>query len=102
MATRKQPARKKLTQAERAKMYKSLGMEPPKTARQLGAEAVKAAKALPVEVRRTFWREMMAGKTVGEARIMAGIEDILVALELVDLCHRKVVHRIPLTVEEIV
>lgn len=72
-----------------------------KTAAKFKAEAVEAAKNLPTETKRTFWAAMTKeGKNLGEAREIAGIDDILVAAELVVQCHTRI--DLPMNVEDIV
>ena len=71
-----------------------------KTAAQMQKETVAAAESLPTETKRKFWKAMTKdGKNVGEAREIAGIEDVMVAAQLVILCH-KAVH-FPMAVEDI-
>ena len=60
----------------------------------------EAARALPIETKRMFWKAMYEdGKTVGEAREIAGIDDIGVAAALVIQCYKQRI--IPMEVDEI-
>lgn len=71
-----------------------------KTAAQMKREAFQAASSLPVQTKRKFWHAMTnEGKNLGEAREIAGIDDIMVAAELVIQCHTT--HKIPMRVEDI-
>ncbi len=71
-----------------------------KTTEQMVAEYRSAAQALPFETKRIFWRAMTKdGKNVGEAREIAGIDDVMVAGQLVMLLH-NIVH-VPMSVDEI-
>lgn len=54
-----------------------------KTANELKAQYVEAARALPIETKRRFWAAMLNGASLGEARDLVGIEDVMVAGELV-------------------
>ena len=59
-----------------------------KTAKQFEQESIDAAKALPLEVKKKFWSAMTEDKkNLGEARKIAGIDDVMVAAQLVILCH---------------
>lgn len=53
-----------------------------KTAKELKAQHVEAARALPIETKRRFWAAMLNGARLGEARDLVGIEDVMVAGEL--------------------
>ncbi len=71
-----------------------------KTAAQRIKEHEKAAKDLPVETKRKFWEAMTKNKkNVGEAREIAGIDDVMVAAQLVIQCHKEIY--IPMSVEDI-
>jgi len=71
-----------------------------KTAKQMDKESMDAAKNLPTETKKIFWNAMTAdGKNLGEARKIAGIDDLMVAAQLVILCHKQI--HIPLSVDEI-
>ena len=60
----------------------------------------RAVAILPVETKRIFWRAMTEDhKNVGEARAIAGIDDIMVAAELVIQCHSRLY--IPMKPEDI-
>lgn len=78
------------------------GAAPFKTSEQMTREWKEAAMALPVETRRTFWAAMREGKNVGQARMIAGIDDVMIAAQLVILCHEEKTHHRPLDVSEIV
>lgn len=70
-----------------------------KTAAEMQAEHSAAAKALPVEVKRRFWRAMTdAHMNVGQARAIDNI-DLMVAAQLVIQCHTAV--HIPMKVEDV-
>jgi len=59
-------------------------------------------KNLPVETKKKFWEAMTKGrKNLGEAREIAGIDDIMVAAELVIQCHKIKIVYIPMSVEDI-
>lgn len=71
-----------------------------KTAKQMAKETRDVANNLPTEIKQKFWKAITEdGKNLGEARRIAGIDDILVAAELVILCH-KTIH-IPMAVEDV-
>lgn len=71
------------------------------TAAEINARNQRDAKQLPVEVKQKFWHAMTReGKNMGEAREIAGIEDVMVAAALVIQLHDTV--HIPKRVEEIV
>ena len=75
-------------------------MKSVKTAKQMAKESMDAAKNLPTETKKTFWNAMISeGKNLGEARKIAGIDDLMVAAQLVILCHKQI--HIPLSVDEI-
>lgn len=75
-------------------------MERIKTAKQMKREAEDAARNLPTETKRKFWHAMiMEGKNLGEARVIAGIDDIMVAAELVIQCHST--YHLPMRVDDI-
>jgi len=59
----------------------------------------KEAEKLPLETKQKFWRAMLDGKSVREARQIAGIEDLNVAAELFCMCHRTIY--VPKGIEEI-
>lgn len=60
-----------------------------------------AAAALPTETKRAFWKAMTEdGKNLGEARKIAGIEDVGIAAELFLQCHSEIY--IPKPLEKIV
>jgi hypothetical protein len=62
-----------------------------KTAAQFKAEYKAKAEALPVEVKKKFYRLMFKeGKTMGDARKECGIEDVMVAAELIVQMHVKI------------
>ena len=81
------------------KVFRDLGIEPPKTAKQIRRECKDEANSLPLETKKKFWAEMLDGKTVGEARKIAGIADIMVAAELFIQYHKEI--HIPMAVDEI-
>lgn len=59
-----------------------------KTAAQMEKENNDKAAALPIEVKKIFWRAMTKeGKNLGEAREIAGIDDCMVAAALVIQLH---------------
>lgn len=59
----------------------------------------QAAKDLPVETKKTFWRAFHdEGKSIGEARFAAGI-DVEIAVALIIQCYKT--RYIPLEVDEI-
>lgn len=81
---------------------KKLGMKPikpPKTAAQMKKETAKKADSLPLEVKKTFWQAMLDGNNLGESREIAGIDDVMVACELVNRNHLEV--HIPKSINEI-
>lgn len=83
------------------KRLKELGINPPKNARQIKAEYTKQAKALPIETKRIFLEALHDGKTVGQARELAEIDDLMVAAQLVILCHETTTINRLKTAEEI-
>ena len=95
-------ATKKMTDKKRTALYKELGMKPPKTLEERRREINQKAKALPTQVKRTFWQAMLDGKNVGEARSLAGIDDIEVAAVLVIQCYEKSTYTRLKTIDEIV
>ena len=51
----------------------------------------KEAEELPVEVKKLFWSAMtVQGKNLGQAREIAGIDDIMVAAQLFIQCHHQI------------
>lgn len=81
------------------KVYRQFGIEPPKSAAQMKHENVEAAKNLPVEIKRKFWKAMYEdGMNLGEARKLCDL-DIMVAAELVIQCHKEIY--IPISVDDI-
>ena len=71
-----------------------------KTAQQMQKESIEAAENLPIDVKRKFWEAMTKqGKNVGEAREIAGIDDVMIAVQLVILCHKTI--SFPMDVEDI-
>ena len=75
-------------------------MDLKKTAKEIKARDDEAARALPVETKRTFWKAFYEdGKSIGEARIAAGIEDVSIAVALIIQCYKQIC--IPIEVEEI-
>lgn len=71
-----------------------------KTAKQIINEQAEAAKNLPTETKKKFWEAMVEeGKNVGEAREIAGIDDIGIAAALVIQCH-SIIH-VPMAVDDI-
>lgn len=71
-----------------------------KTAKQMMRETVNAANNLPIETKRIFWQAFTKeGKTMGEARKIAGIDEVMLAAELVIQCHDT--YCIPKNVEDI-
>lgn len=60
----------------------------------------QAAKDLPVETKKTFWRAFHDdGLTIGEARRVAGIDDVGIAVALIIQCYKT--KAVPLEVDEI-
>ena len=60
----------------------------------------EAARNLTTETKRTFWKALMEDeKSIGEARELAGIDDVAVAVALIIQCYKK--QYIPMTVDEI-
>ena len=71
-----------------------------KTVAQMKKENDDAARALPVETKKIFWKALMQDhKSVGESRKLAGIEDIMVAAALVFQLHVTV--NFPMRLEDI-
>lgn len=71
-----------------------------KTAAQMNKESIEAAKKLPTETKKKFWTAMTKGKkNLGEARKIAGIDDLMIAAQLVLLCHDTV--HVPKPVDDI-
>jgi len=72
-----------------------------KTAAQLNKENQDRVRNLPTDIKRKFWKAMSEdGKNLSEARAIAGIDDIMVAAELVIQCHKQVSIMMP--VEDVV
>lgn len=72
-----------------------------KTVAQFKKEALDAVNNLSTETKQTFWRAMFEdGKNLGEAQEIAGIEDIMVAAELVIQCHKQCY--IPVAVSDVI
>ncbi len=58
------------------------------------------AKNLPTETKQKFWEAFYEdGLTVGEAKKIAGIEDVSIAVALIIQCYKQIC--IPMEVEEI-
>jgi len=71
-----------------------------KTAEDLTKEYEDKAQSLPVETKKLFWKAMTKdGKNVGEARKIAGIDDLMVAARLVIQLHDTLY--LPKSVDEI-
>ena len=61
------------------------------TAEQMKARQNQQAEMLPIETKRVFWKAMIEdGKSLGEARELAGISDLMVAAALAIQCHDEV------------
>jgi len=76
-----------------------------KTANDFRDEQIRAVNALPLEVKKTFWKAMIKdGKNVGDARVIAGIKDVHIASQLVLMLHKHcefLGEARPMTVDEI-
>jgi len=81
-------------------LRKDLVVETPKTAAQRRAETREKAENLPLSVKKIFWAAMTKdGKNIGEARKIAGIDDVMIAVELVIMFHKTV--SFPMKVDDI-
>lgn len=70
------------------------------TAKKIKERDDKLARALPVETKRIFWENFYEdGKSIGEAREAAGIENVSIALALIIQCYKQIC--IPMEVHEI-
>lgn len=71
-----------------------------KTAADFRKEAEDGVAALSTETKKKFWQAMTKeGKNLGEAREVAGIDDVMVAAELVVQLHKP--YYLPMSVDEI-
>lgn len=71
-----------------------------KTAADFDREHTEAAEKLSVETKKIFHKALFEdGKNVGEARELAGIDDIMTAAKLVILLHNTI--HIPMRAEDI-
>lgn len=75
-------------------------MELKKIADKIKKQDDEIARSLPVETKKKFWEAFYEdGKSVGEARKIAGLEDVAVAVALIIQCYKQIC--IPMEVEEI-
>lgn len=71
-----------------------------KAANEIKERDNKLARALPVETKKKFWEVFHEdGKSIGEAREAAGIENVSIAVALIIQCYKQIC--IPMEVEEI-
>lgn len=75
-------------------------MELQKIADKIKKQDDKIARSLPVETKKRFWEVFHEdGKSIGEARQAAGIENVSIAIALIIQCYKQIC--IPMEVEEI-
>lgn len=58
-------------------------------AEKLRHKTADKARALPQHTKDHFWKLMRSGYTLGRARVQVGIDDIMVAGELVEQMYRN-------------
>ena len=75
-------------------------MEIQKIADKIKKQDDEIARSLPVETKKKFWGAFHEdGKSIGEAREVAGIENVSIAVALIIQCYKQIC--IPMEVEEI-